>query len=118
MAAKGGWSAIRSPTSDHRRFFVLVLVVFVFVVIIVIGSRGGIVLPLPVTRLPHGSLCRQLAWNSAFAASSVGALGCQWNSEPPKIERINCGRKMSSCENEQSALNGGFLQTRKRLRKS
>jgi hypothetical protein len=37
MAAKGGWSAIRSPTSDHRRFFVLVLVVFVFVVIIVIG---------------------------------------------------------------------------------
>jgi hypothetical protein len=66
----------------------------------------------------HGSHCRQLAWNSAFAASSVGALGCQWNSERPKIERINCGRKLSSCENEQSALNSGFLQTRKRLRKS
>ena len=66
----------------------------------------------------HGSHCRQLAWNSAFAASSVGALGCQWNSERPKIERINCGRKLSSCANKQSALNGGFLQTRKRLRKS
>jgi len=42
----------------------------------------------------HGSHCRQLAWNSAFAASSVGALGCQWNSERPKIERINCGSEI------------------------